>query len=140
MIKISAAKNVTLKNISISLRKIHYGIAITDSRVDIIDSRLIGNTIYNGAIDILGDSKVRIRNTQISNNQLASDGYGGGLRVMGGEVCAGNKTIISYNNPSEVLFFGGVNGVFSREADVTIGSGGISNGSNVIVTSCPAPF
>jgi hypothetical protein len=139
VIKINAAKNVTLKNISISLRKIHYGIAITDSRVDIIDSRLIGNTINNGAIDIYGDSKVRILNTEISNSQLQPGGYGGGLRIMGGEVCAGSKTIIRYNNPSEVLF-NGTDGVFSREPDVTIGSGGISNGSNTIVSSCPAPF
>ncbi|MDQ3001313.1 MAG: Ig-like domain-containing protein [Fibrobacterota bacterium] len=128
----SDVRRGTLNNLTCQYNDSYWSLILSSSTIDITNSRFYGNTTKQGAIT--SDGYVRILNTRIQNNSV-SDG-GGGVTLNSGSACAGNGTTISDNSPREIQLYGGT---FSRDASVVIGPNGISNGTNTIVSSCPAP-
>jgi hypothetical protein len=144
LISLSDCKAATLKKILCKFMDLTSVLNISgvDTKVDILDSEFSENNMNGEGISVGAGANVRIRNTKIIHNRAL---YGlGGITIRSGNVCAGSSSIISdtrtYNDDvfPEVNIY--VGGNFSREASVTIGAGGISDGSNTIVTTCPAPF
>ncbi len=132
---ISNASKSSLKNVRCQYSDATAIIFVNSSNVDISGLQLDHNTTAEGVIEVSGDSKIRILNTEINSN---TQSFGGGITGnTGAVICAGSSSSISGNSSYEVAMFGGS---FSRESSVTIGAGGISDETNTVVGSCPAPF
>jgi hypothetical protein len=142
-IDIKGEIRATIKNIICNNLSLFSAVSISgEAKVDIEGSKFFQNTTNRGVIAVEGGN-VRIRNTSIRLNHILGNGSGIGLTSSSSYVCAGSGSRLEGNigsggyTTSEVAIG---RGTFSRETSVIIGPGNISDGSNTIVTSCPAPF
>ncbi len=137
-ILIQGTPKATLSGISMKYQTFSVNaVNVYDANVDIKNSHFIQNSAVEGVINVIPGSgakrHARFQNVEIYAN-TSSDG--GGV-VLNDDACAGGSSSFTENTNNEVQVYGGS---FSRENSVTIGGNGISDGSNTIVGSCPAPF
>ena len=136
----SSVRKGILKGFTLQYGTPMIGVFISNSTIDISDSFIFQNQTGEGGIEINGEnSRIRIRNTTVSSN---TTGDGGGITFYDGRgtLCLGSGSRITNNSDAEVVAFGANGASFSRESTVTIGDGGLSGVSDLVVGSCPDPF